>query len=554
MTVKPTRTLNPLPFGDLEPHRFEDMIRQLAYDFRQWKSLEAIGKSGSDEGIDIRAFELLQTEVSDDDDDTGLPQYLERLWIFQCKREKNLPPAKVRKLVIEAFAGLDTPPHGFILAAACDISKQARDAFREEMITRGVEEFFIWAKGELEDALFQPKNDHLLFAYFGIALQPRRRNLSTVIRAEVAKKKQLKALLGEEDNGLDGTLVLLRDPTDERYPNIPDKGEVPARWLLCRALSLRQPGFLTIMEHEYLAAITLDGRWDAILDHDVLHRRNLNDLENSHAWGVERDRQVDSAFAFWNEYIPEYRRVYLYQPAGLPLDRIIAIDPLGDGFHPIPHILCDIPADGKPLTRFRPFLGRLGPQRERVDIEVIDSKRSTIFPIPLPSEDDPPLEEFDDTLPGPHSLSTEAADKLQELLPQSGVENQNRLLPADLPSWEQKQNEGRSTFFGWRTSIGLPVFSAFAQKLKHEGHEARVIAKPEEVSIELRVRLANPPYRLRGHVRISNTHFENEWTVNTWPHQQARDHRTIYEKANAATTPQQLEAFVLSMLERLKRS
>lgn len=48
--LKPTttRTLNPLPFQDLEPHRFEDLVRQLAYDLRRWKSLEATGRGGSD--------------------------------------------------------------------------------------------------------------------------------------------------------------------------------------------------------------------------------------------------------------------------------------------------------------------------------------------------------------------------------------------------------------------------------------------------------------------------------------------------------------------------
>lgn len=38
-----TKTLNPIHFEDLEPHRFEDLIRQLLYDFKNWKSLEATG-------------------------------------------------------------------------------------------------------------------------------------------------------------------------------------------------------------------------------------------------------------------------------------------------------------------------------------------------------------------------------------------------------------------------------------------------------------------------------------------------------------------------------
>ena len=50
-----TRTIGPLHFEDLEPHRFEDLVRQLAYDFRDWHSVEAIGRAGSDKGMDIRA-------------------------------------------------------------------------------------------------------------------------------------------------------------------------------------------------------------------------------------------------------------------------------------------------------------------------------------------------------------------------------------------------------------------------------------------------------------------------------------------------------------------
>ena len=31
-------------------------------------------------------------------------------------------------------------------------------------------EFYLWGAGELEDMLYQPKNDHILFAFFGISL------------------------------------------------------------------------------------------------------------------------------------------------------------------------------------------------------------------------------------------------------------------------------------------------------------------------------------------------------------------------------------------------
>ncbi|MFZ0580981.1 MAG: hypothetical protein WAN72_00330 [Candidatus Acidiferrales bacterium] len=68
--MKPTttRTLNPLPFGDLETHRFEDLIRELAYNLRRSKSLEATGRSGSDAGADIRAVELVSLSEESGDE------------------------------------------------------------------------------------------------------------------------------------------------------------------------------------------------------------------------------------------------------------------------------------------------------------------------------------------------------------------------------------------------------------------------------------------------------------------------------------------------------
>jgi hypothetical protein len=50
----------PLPFTDLEPKRFEDLVRQLVYDFRPWRRLEATGRSGSDDGFDARALEIVE--------------------------------------------------------------------------------------------------------------------------------------------------------------------------------------------------------------------------------------------------------------------------------------------------------------------------------------------------------------------------------------------------------------------------------------------------------------------------------------------------------------
>jgi hypothetical protein len=62
-----TRTYGPIHFEDLEPRRFEDLVRELIYDYKDWQSIEATGRTGSDEGIDIRAYERV-------------PEAARRLW------------------------------------------------------------------------------------------------------------------------------------------------------------------------------------------------------------------------------------------------------------------------------------------------------------------------------------------------------------------------------------------------------------------------------------------------------------------------------------------
>lgn len=566
----PTRTLNPLPFGDLEPHRFEDLVRQLAYDLRRWTSLEATGRGGSDSGMDIRGVELVPVDGEKWGDDQELEEgFLERLWIFQCKREKSLAPKRIRKIVEESLTSAQTPPHGFILAAACDISKEGRDAFREEMVARGVEEFAVWAKSELEDLLFQPKNDRLLFAYFGIALQPKRRNLSTVLRADITKKKQLTALIADEEQR-DGKLVLLRDPSDDRYPYEPKGGGPPARWLLCRTLTTRKPGHLIVLQREHLAAISEDGKtWDAILDFDTMLYRAENDLRNAHAWNLtEYDHNDRSPYDFWNEYIAESRRAYLKISRAVPLDRILALDPLGDGFFPIPHILVDFVEKTGPFTAEKyPRLELISNTARPIDINVTDENRGAIFPNPLPDGNGPEPAGFDDT--GKASPLTGQSDaRLQVLLAKAAPREEKSVANANTNAKEDKESRNvLDEFRDWREKVGVPVFSAFVHKIRSAGHHARVVVRsaspdPEVGSpqgferVEMRVRFRGGHYFRGGSVSITVQGHRPVWRTEISPAE--RDSRGNSRLSNSdtnvekSTTKEQLETLILNMLARMQ--
>jgi hypothetical protein len=108
--VKHTKTINPLHFEDLEPHRFEDLVRRLLYSFRDWNNIEATGRAGFDEGFDIRAWEkgTVVTNV-DDEGEEGEHALEGRLWQVQGKREKTITPAKIRNMIKEGVTSSTLP-------------------------------------------------------------------------------------------------------------------------------------------------------------------------------------------------------------------------------------------------------------------------------------------------------------------------------------------------------------------------------------------------------------------------------------------------------------
>jgi hypothetical protein len=150
MTI--TRTINPIHFEDLEPHRFEDLVHQLMYDFKEWKSIEAIGRSGSDEGIDILAIESITAEIQIDEDEEL--KYDDRLWVIQCKREKTITPKRIEQIIKHDLGTKEDLPYGYILVGATNFSKRAREVFKSTLNLLGINEFFIFGKAELESVVF----------------------------------------------------------------------------------------------------------------------------------------------------------------------------------------------------------------------------------------------------------------------------------------------------------------------------------------------------------------------------------------------------------------
>lgn len=345
-----TRTIGPLHLEDLEPHRFEDLVRQLVYDFRNWRRLEATGRLGSDDGFDARGIEIANQadtgiESSDEDDEAAVSAASEdRVWLVQCKREKAISPKKLIGYLDgvpeEERAGL----YGIVFAAACDFSKKARDAFREKVSELGYAEAYLWGKGEIEDMLFQPKNDYLLFAYFGVSLQVRRRSLKTEVRARLAMKRKAARYLQPQQP------VLIRDAMDDRYPCLdPDKvkpREERGRWHVLTYKGSFSDGLHFVCARHF-AYLGEDGEeWD--------YAECMNDgpVDSSQNPWRERDDYDDSearsaAMATWDAF-PRNTKAWYEVLAVLPYENILDVDEKGDEYVQNPHIY---------TTEFAPKLG-----------------------------------------------------------------------------------------------------------------------------------------------------------------------------------------------------
>lgn len=368
-----TRTLGPIHFEDLDPHRFEDLVRQLTYDFKQWQSIESTGRGGADDGFDIRAYEILLPSVMSVDEDTeeDAPHPMDgKLWMIQCKREKALGPKRIEAIVGDAVKG-DSPPYGYILVASAHFSKAAHDKFREELRSRGVMEFYLWGAGELEDMLYQPKNDHILFAFFGISLASRRRLRTTDIRAGVIVKNKLRRVLG--DNPSHQT-VLLRDLQDTHYPygdEYRDFDKRP-RWKEYAAVGFHPLGLIVSVSRHYAYIDKLKAEWDFTKAVNIImpvqsHHGRCRD--------AEKENLRTAVKGFWEQLPGTNRATFVYNGI-VRFDSIAFVDDKGDTEYECPHLFIDFHSEDGPFTGNIQYLELNEHHHESLD----ELKRVEIFP------------------------------------------------------------------------------------------------------------------------------------------------------------------------------
>lgn len=333
-----TRTLGPLHFEDLDPKRFEDLVRQLCYDFKPWRRLEATGRSGADDGFDARGYEITREDSGVDEEERSDLDNHDRLWLIQCKRERSIPPAKLSGYLEDTRLASGEALHGLLFAAACDFSKKARDAFRVHCEAQGIQEWHLWGKAELEDLLYQPRNDSLLFAYFGVSLTIRRRSQKTELRAKLAMKRKADRIL----ENFRHSSVLLRSPDASQYPYSDeiDNFEKRPPWIVAQYDGFHHSGILFTVRRHFAFLDDSRKSWDAAFAHNDLNLHDDPWHDHKDDWSLRQ-----SIYEVWNQ-LPKSNQAWFELKALVPFEAILDIDDIGDDYVEAPHIY--VPFD--PMT------------------------------------------------------------------------------------------------------------------------------------------------------------------------------------------------------------
>jgi len=370
---KTTRTYGPIHFEDLDPHRFEDLIRELIYDYKDWQSIEATGRSGSDDGFDIRAYERVAVvtplENENNEEVEEIHPMEGNLWMIQGKREKEIGPKKIKNILSDIDP--KNSPYGYILAASTNFSKKSYDVFREELRKKEVMEFYLWGKADLEDMLHLPKNDRILFTFFGISLVTKRRTRTTEIRSAISAKNKLFRTVGVGYR-FSQSSILVRDLKDTNYPYKSEYSDFKTnpRWKEYVAFG-HHPLGLWCHSYEYFAYIDTEKKeWDLTREVNLVHYQRENKDEPQKVF--EKKNLVKDVWDFF----PRKNQGYFVIDCLIKYADIAIIDDKGDAYYNFPHIYVDYVGNMGP---FAEFLNILKINNKEIDFTK-DYKRINLFP------------------------------------------------------------------------------------------------------------------------------------------------------------------------------
>jgi hypothetical protein len=225
--------------------------------------------------------------------------------------------------------------------------------------------------------LYQPRNDGILFTFFGISLTSKRRSRSNEIRFTVSNKNKLYRMFGEPTPR--NCPVLLRDFKDSKYPfrqEYPDFKDRP-RWREFRVSRYDALGVVFHL-HEFYAYADKSNK-----EFDFYNAVSLIDRQSDTDEDIERLRTARTPVVDFWDHLPLNRQAIFCRDALVKYDAMLAIDEKGDVLHTYPHIFVDFDARRGPFAWFFEYL-KLGQGYAPYEPMLSDWKRIEIFPKEFP--------------------------------------------------------------------------------------------------------------------------------------------------------------------------
>ena len=181
----PSQTTNRLHFSDLHHGRFEDLVMILLQGMHKWTDWHHDGRAGGDEGVDIRAEEII---------DDGSVCY----WYIQCRNYQNASKSVLINAVDDAIEKSDTLPDKLLVAVGCDPSFKARKSYENYAKSKGIVTPLLWTGAKLEAMLYNNRPD-LLAVFFGYSLKVAKKLQENEVTPQERAKRRKKELIDEKE-------------------------------------------------------------------------------------------------------------------------------------------------------------------------------------------------------------------------------------------------------------------------------------------------------------------------------------------------------------------
>lgn len=308
----PSKTVNRLHFDDLSPNRFEDLCLALVYRLREWEDIHHDGRTGADDGVDIRAM-------------ASAPDGSLRAWYVQCKRYSRFTATDAKSAVREAIAKSPSPPDVMLLIVGCDVSLAARTSYEAAATAVGIGSAMLWTASKLEMMLYTDHPD-LLFGYFGISLARQERTRENNVRRAMTMKRKLKRVFPKQDYH---PRIIIHSLDDDVYPNVSEASEgTISPWFRVEFAGHYHGGIEVYLSIENIIVDKGDGSWSRIIYGEK---------------GIAAELREEDVFAG-----TRYTVAKVFVIGRIPFRDIFEVDEDGDEYYSDPHLYCRFAEHGEP--------------------------------------------------------------------------------------------------------------------------------------------------------------------------------------------------------------